>query len=550
MKIGSLLVLLFGVAPMAVVAHAATPKDRPNIIFILTDDLGYGDVDGVYPPGKIKTPQLDHFVTQSMVFEEAHSSSAVCTPSRYSILTGRYNWRSKEKSGVLGGFSHPMIETGRQTVADLLRSQGYKTACIGKWHLGMEWPRLGNVAVEPNTPNTNSDYGDVKETDPLDKNANAKIDFAKLGSHDKPIGRSPITNGFDEFFGISASLDMAPYVYIQNDHLTEVPTLSNGFLVSADGKKTRIGPAAPDFKAVEVLPTLTQHAIDYVTRCSADAHGGKPFFLYLALPTPHEPIAPSTEWQGKSGLNFYADYVMETDAYIGKLLAALDKNGLTANTLVIFTSDNGCSPAADIRFLTAHGHYPSAGRRGYKSDIWDGGHRIPLVVRWPGHIAPNTRTTDFACLGDFMATCADLLGVKLPETEAEDSISFLPVLLGKSTGPGPRDTLAESSIDGSFGIRQGPWKLIFCPGSGGWSNPANPANGKKSSSGTPRFQLYNCETDPAETTNVLDQHPDVVNRLGHLMRDYIINGRSTPGAPQQNDPVKSWPQIKWMDEFK
>jgi arylsulfatase A len=521
-------------------AQTLPPQARPNVLFILTDDLGYGDVDGVYPPGKIKTPQLDRFVSQGMSFSEAHSSSAVCTPSRYSILTGRYNWRSEEKSGVLGAFSRPMIEDGRQTVADLLRSQGYHTACIGKWHLGMDWPRKDAGVRSENQSNTNSDIDNLNEVDVADINSAREIDFTK------PIDRSPISNGFDEFFGISASLDMPPYVFIQNDRVTEQPTKLKDVLYSADGKKTRAGPGASDFKAVDVLPTLAQHAEDYITSHAADARTGHPFFLYLALPTPHLPIAPAAEWKHKSGLNYYADYVMETDAYIGKVLDALDQSGLAANTLVIFTSDNGCSPAANIPFLTSHGHFPSAGRRGYKADIWDGGHRIPLVVRWPGHVSAGAQTTDFACLGDFMATCADLLGVKLADNEAEDSISFLPVLLGHASGPGPRDTLVECSISGSLAIRQGQWKLIFCPDSGGWSAP-KPG---KAPAGSPRFQLYDCVADPAETTNVLDQHPDIVSRLGRLMLEDVTNGRTTPGPLQPNDPKKVWTQIQCLDEFK
>jgi len=519
----------------------AAPLGKPNIIYILVDDLGYGDVDGLYPAGKIKTPQLDKLVTQGMAFDETHSSSAVCTPSRYSILTGRYNWRSELKSGVLGAFSKPMIEEGRETVADLLRSQGYKTACIGKWHLGMDWALLSGAAMGGIKSNTNSDSGDSHEKGDIGAAGGTKIDFTE------PIARSPITNGFDDFFGISASLDMPPYVFIHNDRVTELPTIPDGIMQGVQGGPTRKGPAAPDFKPANILPTVTQHAVDYVGQQAADARNGKPFFLYLALPSPHTPIAPTPEWLGKSGLSFYADYVMETDDCIGKVLAALDQNKLADNTLVVFASDNGFAPYVDPQHLMEkQGHYPSAGRRGYKADIYDGGHRIPCIVRWPGHVAPGTRTNDFVCLGDFMATCADILNVKLPDNAAEDSISFLPVLLGTAKSP-PRDTLVESSINGSFAIRQGQWKLELCPDSGGWSYPQP---GKDKIKGAPPFQLFDCVADPAEKTNVVDQHPDIVKRLGHLMRDYIINGRSTPGAPQQNDQVARWPQTKWMDEFK
>jgi arylsulfatase A len=518
-------------------ANPATANNqRPNIVYILTDDLGYGDVDSQYPLGKIKTPNIDRLAAEGMSFNEAHSSSAVCTPSRYNILTGRYNWRSTLKSGVLGGFSKPLIEDGRLTVAELLRSYGYQTAYIGKWHLGLEWAKL------PGATMADMDMGeDETKSATTNRGAGSGIDFTK------PIGRTPITLGFDSFFGISASLDMPPYTYIENDHVVAQPTIKNGFLTGRDGKRTGIGPQAPGFNAVDVLPTLTKRATDYIDSHAASAHAGKPFYLYVAFPTPHTPIAPSIEWLGKSGLNYYADYVMESDDCVGQVLAALDRNGLATNTIVVFTSDNGCAPAADVVYLASHGHDPSAGRRGYKADIYDGGHRIPLIVRWPVSVAADSINTNFVCLGDFMATCAEMLGAKLPDNTAEDSISFLPLLLNQKN-PAPRQVLVESSINGSFGIREGQWKLAFCPDSGGWSYPRP---GKDSTAGWPKFQLFNCVTDPAEKTNVLAQNPEVVQRLGHLMRDYILNGRSTPGAPQQNTPIsEDWQQTAWLDEFK
>lgn len=533
------------VATVLSTAHTAPvlATAPPNILYILTDDLGYGDIDGLNPNNKIKTPEIDRLASSGMVFTETHSSSAVCTPSRYCILTGRYNWRSTLKSGVLGGFGHPLIEDGRMTVAELLRAHGYQTACIGKWHLGLEWPRLGGAVAAPDAPNANTDQGEnmaKSKTERLPAEGGEDVDFSK------PIGRAPTTLGFDWFFGISASLDMPPYTFIENDRVTALPTILNGSLHGADGKHTRIGPTAPGFDAVKVLPTFTQKAIDYIDHHADDARGGKPFFLYLALPTPHTPIAPSAEWIGRSGLNYYADYVMETDDSIGKVLAALDRDGLGSNTLVLFASDNGCSPAADFPYLLAHGHDPSAGRRGYKADIYDGGHRIPFMARWPGHVTAGSVNTNFICLGDLFATCADILGAKIPDNAAEDSISFLPLLEGRDD-PNARDTLVESSNDGSFGIRQGRWKLALCPGSGGWSYPRP---GVDNTDGWPRFQLFDCVADPREKTNLLDQHPDIVNRLGHLMRQYIVNGRSTPGAPQKNTPVKSWKQTWWLSEFK
>lgn len=503
-------------------AHAAPPAPHPNFVYILADDLGYGDVHALNPSGKIATPHMDQLIGSGLAFTEAHSSSAVCTPSRYSILTGRYNWRSALKHGVLEGFSPPLIEEGRLTVAEMLHEHGYATAVIGKWHLGLGWAHRPLPVGE--------ELGN--------ENLGRTIDFTK------PISRGPTTLGFDEYFGISASLDMPPYTFIANNRVTALPTIEKSFPWTGVGKEThhtRVGPAAPDFDTVDVLPTLTQHAVEYIR---AHAREGKPFFLYLPLTAPHTPLAVSKEWRGRSGLNDYADFVMETDAAIGEVLAAIDASGAGNNTVVLLASDNGCSPAADYPFLTTHGHDPSAGRRGYKADIFDGGHRTPLVVRWAGHVAAGSRSNAFVCLDDFMATCADIVGVKLPDNAAEDSISFLPEMEGK---PGRRDTLVLHSINGSFGIRQGQWKLEFCPDSGGWSYPRP---GKDSTKGWPRWQLYDLAADPAEQKNVLDQYPEVVQRLGKLLRQYVLEGRSTPGAPQHNITPARWPQTAWLDQFK
>ena len=520
---------------------AAGSNRAPNIIFILADDLGAGDVRCFNPQGKIATPHLDALAARGMMLTEAHSSSAVCTPTRYNILTGRYNWRSTLKQGVLGGFSPPLIEPGRLTVADLLRGQGYHTAAIGKWHLGLEWMRGARNDLADSTPKKKANA--KTKAVAAEDDAGSGIDFTK------PFGRGPTTLGFDEFFGISASLDMAPYTFLANDRVAALPDHVGNFPMKnahPDGGKVRTGPIAPGFDTIDVLPTFTQRAIDYVSRRAADARAGKPFFLYLPLNSPHTPIAPTKEWQGKSGLNDYADFVMQTDAAVGELLASLDRHGLADNTLVVFTSDNGCSPQADFPALAALGHDPSAARRGHKADIFDGGHRIPLIVRWPGRVAAGSRSDAFVCLGDFMATCADVLGAKLPANAAEDSVSFLPILEGKS-GPALRDTLVLHSINGSFGIRQGPWKLELCSDSGGWSFPRP---GKDKTDGLPRFQLFDLVKDPAEKTNVIADHPDVAQRLGRLLREQVVNGRSTPGAPQQNTASARWPQLAVFDEFK
>jgi arylsulfatase A len=470
--------------PPSTAPTAAMP--HPNIVYILCDDLGYGDVHALNPQrGKIKTPNIDKLVTQGMTFSDAHSGDAVCTPSRYGILTGRYAWRTHLQAGVLNGMtSEPLIAPTRLTVPEMLKKQGYATAMIGKWHLGMQW------------------------------GANQFADAIK---------DDPIQHGFDYYFGISASLDMPPFVYIENNKFTEIPTTTKKWL--------RTGPAAADFDAMNVLPDFTKKAVGYIKDHAADAKNGKPFFLYLALSSPHTPIVPTPKWQGKSGLGPYGDFVMETDWATGEVMKAIDDAGITDNTLLVFTSDNGCSPAADVKHLESEGHYPSADRRGYKADIWDGGHRIPLVVRWPGKVAAGSETTEITSLIDLMATTADFLGVKVPPNAGEDSVSMLPALLQKEHTP-LREAVVYHSIDGCFAIQKGKWKLELCAGSGGWAAPREWAAKQQ---GLPPVQLYDMNEDVGEQKNVATEHPDVVKELNALLEEYVKDGRSTPGPEEKND---------------
>jgi len=475
-------------------AGASRAAEKPNLVFILADDLGYGDVHCLNPErGKIATPHIDRLASQGMTFTEAHSSSAVCTPSRYSILTGRYNWRSRLQSGVLEGYSPPLIALGRLTVAELLKQHGYRTACLGKWHLGLTFS-------------------------PTD----GERDLAK------PITDGPNQHGFDYFFGISASLDMPPFAFIENDHFTQVPSVTK--------KWVRSGLAAPDFEAMDVLPELARKAKAFI---AANAAAGTPFFLYLPLTSPHTPLVPTKEWQGKSSLGLYGDFVMETDWAIGEVLAALDQTGVADHTLVVLASDNGCAPYIDVAKLEQQGHFPSADRRGYKADIWDGGHRIPLLARWPGQVKPGSTCDQLVCLVDLMATCADLVGAKLPDNAGEDSVSLLPALLGTAKGP-LHEAVVSHSINGSFAIRQNNWKLELCPGSGGWSDPKPGSTQEKD---LPRVQLYDYSEAVGEKKNLEAEHPQIVSRLTALLQQYIAAGRSTPGAKQTNDvKINVWKQ--------
>jgi len=467
-------------APLA--GAGAADHSKPNIVYILADDLGYGDVRCLNPErGKIATPHLDRLASQGMIFTDAHSSSSVCTPTRYGILTGRYNWRTRLQSSVLDGYSEPLIAADRLTVPALLKQHGYNTACIGKWHLGMELP----------------------EGEPSPK-----------------ITDGPTTRGFDRYFGISASLDMPPFAFIENDRFTESLTTTK--------KWQRTGPAAASFEAVDVLPALARKAVEFIGN---QAKTGKPFFLYMPLTSPHTPIVPSKEWQGKSSLGKYGDFVMETDWAVGEVLAALDQAGVADKTLVVFTSDNGCSKAAGIPALQAKGHYPSADMRGSKADIFDGGHRLPFLVRWPGKVKAGSTSAQIICHTDLMATCADMLGAKLPNNAGEDSVSILPALLGTDQAP-LHEAVVHHSINGSFAIRQGKWKLELCADSGGWSPPTP---GSEAAKGLPDNQLYDLSADIAESKNLQAEHPEVVARLTKLLEQLIANGRSTPGPKQAND---------------
>jgi len=473
-------------APLAALHAAdAPPIGKPNIVYILCDDLGYGDVHCLGGMrSKIATPNMDKLASQGMTFTEAHSSSAVCTPSRYSILTGRYNWRSTLQKGVLQGSSAPLVAADRLTVPALLKQHGYQTAIIGKWHLGLAFA------------------GNEKKRD-----------------YTQPIQDGPTTRGFDYFFGISASLDMPPFAFIENDHFTQQPTVTK--------KWVRAGLAAPDFEAVDVLPTLACKATEYIAKRSTT---NQPFFLYLPLTSPHTPIVPTKEWQGKSGLGDYGDFVMETDWAIGEVLAAIAKAGIADNTLVIVTSDNGCSPAAGTPQLEQQGHFASADRRGYKADIFDGGHRIPLIARWPGKTKAGSRSDQCVSLVDLMATCADIVGTKIPENTGEDSVSILPALLGTAKAS-LHEAVVFHSINGNFAIQQGQWKLELCPGSGGWSRPRGAADLK----GLPAIQLYDMAKDVGERTNVYKEHPEIVAQLTKLLEKYVADGRTTPGKPEKND---------------
>ncbi len=483
--------------------------EKPNIIFIFADDMGYGDVSALNEQSKIHTEHIDCLANEGVVFTDAHASSSVSTPSRYSLLTGRYNWRSEMKEGVLNGYSKALIRPERRTMAHVLQEAGYATACIGKWHLGWNWKGI--------------------------EDGPEQVDFSQ------PVSEGPTTRGFDYFYGIAASLDMPPYVYLENDRATAQPDRVTGN--SEKFSWWREGPTAPDFDHAQVLPNLIHKATDYIREQAAT---GQPFFLYLPLPAPHTPILPTEEYQGKSGLNPYGDFVLMVDDMVGKVMETLKETGIRDHTLLVFSTDNGCSPEADFPALAEKGHHPSYIYRGHKADLFDGGHRIPCVVSWPGRIEPHV-VSQTVCLTDFYATFAALVGYRLQDSEGEDSYNLLPLLLETDADEVIREATVHHSIDGDFTIRRGEWKLLLSPSSGGWSFP-QPGRDDEVIKTLPAVQLYNMAADPGETQNLCDEHPEIVRELKELMIRYIRNGRSTPGVLRPNDGPEVWAQLEWMNQ--
>lgn len=483
-------------------------QKQPNIIFILADDMGYGDVSYFDNNSKLKTENLDRMAQEGVVFTDAHSSSSVSTPTRYGILTGRYNWRSTLKNNVLYGYDKALIPADRETMASMLRKNGYTTAGIGKWHLGWDWDNI--------------DAG------------KDKVDFSK------PVQNGPTTRGFDYFYGFCGSLDMAPYVYIENDMPTSLPDRET----VNEGKYSwwRKGSTGVDFVHEQVLPNLVDRACNYIRE---KAKADQPYFLYLPLPAPHTPILPTEEFRGKSGIGEYGDFVLMVDAMVGKVLQAVKESGEDGNTIVVFTTDNGCSPAAGIKEMEAQGHRPNSIYRGHKADLFDGGHRIPCILRWLEGTKPH-EVRQTVCLTDFYATFAAINGYKLMDSEGEDSYNLLPAIVSETEIDPIREATVHHSIDGQFTIRQGDWKLLLSASSGGWSAPT-PTDTLALDS-LPPIQLYNMKDDPSETTNVEAEHPEIVSRLRALMAKYVREGRSTPGAPQKNDGEYPWKELDWMKE--
>lgn len=481
---------------------------KPNIIYILADDLGIGDVSSYNPEGKILTPNIDQLTQKGVRFTDAHTTSAVCTPTRYSIMTGRYNWRTTMKKGVLHGYDTPLLDPKRETIGSFLQKQGYKTGVVGKWHLGWDW---GNVEAG-------------------EKNVN----FATK------VKNGPNSRGFDYSFCIPASLDMPPYAYVENGFCTTIP--KDTCLGRAGIELFRAGIIAPDFKPEEVLGKFTEKALDFINK---NSNNDKPFFLYFPLAAPHTPILPIGEFAGKSKISPYADFVLMVDDVVKQVIEALEKNGIYDNTMIVFASDNGFANPADLKAQLSKGHNPSMNFRGVKTDIFEGGHHVPFIVSWPNEVKEPKVSKQFVCTTDFFQTMAELNNKKLGDDVAEDSFSFLSEITGKKTNFDVRKSVIHHSSNGFFAIRKDNWKLIMCSHSGGNSYPKETSEEAKT---LPPIQLYDLSNDLAETQNVYAQNPSIVKELTDLLTRQIKEGRSTKGKKQSNEGPAFWSQLTWLKE--
>jgi arylsulfatase A len=473
--------------------------EKPNIVLIFGDDMGIDAVSAFNKKLGLKMPHLDRLVAEGMSFMDGHSTSGVCTPSRYGLLTGRYHWRSRLKRGIVGKWERPLIEKGRLTLASMLKQHGYTTRMIGKWHLGHNWPKQDGGTTE----------------------RMGEIDFT--GS----ITGGPNAIGFDYWFGDDVP-NWPPYAWRENDRILGKITTTAKAIGITKSVGVSDGPAVADWSLEAVLPEYAKRCAGFI-RSQADTK--KPFFLYFPMPSPHTPISPDKNWKGKTGISDYADFLLETDWAVGEVLRALKESDQAKDTLVIFTTDNGTSPKANFTLLESKGVNLRANFRGTKADAFEGGHRVPFVVRWPGHIDAGVRNQRTIVQTDVFATIAEIIDHKIPANAAEDSFSLLPILTGTDADAPLHEAIINHSISGHFAVRSGKWKLLFCRGSGGWSEPREPVAAKQK---LPEIQLFDLEFDQKETTNLASKYPDVVKRLTAQLHRYVEAGRSTPGPRQAN----------------
>lgn len=475
-----------------------TPK--PNIVILYADDMGVADVSYGDPKVKIQTPHIDRLATQGMTFTDGHSSSGICTPSRYAMLTGQHHWRRFH--GIVNAFGTSVFKKEEFTIARMLQKQGYKTGCFGKWHLGWDWDAIRKPGV-------------------------TKKQNASAESYDwtKPFPGGPLDQGFDYYFG-DGTINFPPYCWIENDRFLTIPTRS--VIKSkplAGGGSFRTGPMAEGWNPYDILPTITEKTVNWIEKQKAD----QPFFAYLAFNSPHYPIVPNKEFHGKSKAGFYGDFVVETDAMVGKVLAALEKKGLSKNTIVIFTADNGAEKHAYER-LQKFDQWSSGELRGLKRDLYEGGHRVPFIVSWPNKIKAGSRSTEVVSQVDFAATFAEITNYQLNDQKAIDSYNLLPVLTGQDYSKPLRVATVQNTNKAKYAIRQGDWVFINSHTGASQSEPKGYLNHfglKTYPKGTPGL-LFNLKNDPRQSKNIYQEHPAQVSAMQTLLKRYLDGERCAP----------------------
>lgn len=494
---------------------AVSAERPPNLLLIYADDLGYGDVSCYNPVrGKIATPHIDRLASEGMRFTDGHSSSGVCSPSRYTLLTGRYHWRSRLQKGIVGLWQPSLIDAERLTLGGMVRKHGYRTAMAGKWHLGWDWP----VGEGERALLAGSNNHDVAPTEAQ------KAAWKALFSQSIPGG--PVDRGFDRYFGTDVP-NWPPFCFIEDRRTVGIPNTFLPARLFRDNQASQQGPALEGWTLEPILPSIGDRACDWIAEFAKD---DAPFFLYLPLTAPHTPLAVNEAWKGKSGLGTYGDFVMETDAAIGRVLAALEESGAAKDTLVVLTSDNGCAPYIGVPEMEKKGHFPSGPLRGYKGDAWEGGHRVPFLVRWPGRVEAGSRCDQLVHQADLFATVAGILGHELPADAGEDSFSLLPLFEDPETPV--REHAISHGANGLAALRLGSWKMIFGKGSGGpWSKAGKDAQAA---------QLYDLAEDLGEARNLHDAEPERAAGMTALMEKLVADGRSTPGPKQKNDVPVKW----------
>jgi len=474
-------------------------RSKPNIVIFYADDIGYGDV-GCYGAKGVQTPNIDALAEKGIRFTDAHSSSGICSPSRFALLTGTYHWRRQH--GIVGAFGKPFFKDSDITLPQVLKTQGYTTACIGKWHLGWDWEFK------------NAPSGKVMQWGKM-----RKVYLPNDIDWSKPVAGGPLDRGFDYYFGYG-TINFPPYAWVENDQFVEVPTeeldINNiGFDTKEGHWEFRPGPKVKDWNPYKVLPTLTKKTVEWLNNRNED----QPFFLYFALPSPHAPIIPNDEFDGKSQAGGYGDFMVQTDWVAGQVLKALKEKGLEDNTIIIFSADNGTEAYAWNRAET-YGHFSMGNFRGLKRDVWEGGHHVPFIIKWPDQIEAGSTSSELISQIDIMATLASIIGIDLPENAAPDSYNFMSVIKGEEYLSPIREATIHNTYASKWGIRKGDWLYINDPSGGHRELPES----FKELTGYTDFStpglLFNMKDDPEQRINLYEKYPGKIEELDKLLKEY------------------------------